>query len=44
MTPVRWCTISPPEQKKCNALAKAIEGDVLYFDKTYTELTCIQVR
>lgn len=42
MGPVRWCTISPPEQEKCNALAKAIEGDALFFDKTYTELKCIQ--
>lgn len=42
MAPVRWCTISPQEQKKCNALAKAIEGDALFLSDTYTQLECVQ--
>ncbi|XP_047480252.1 melanotransferrin-like [Penaeus chinensis] len=39
---VRWCTVSPPEQRKCEAFAKAIERDALRFEKAYSQLECLQ--
>ncbi|XP_071513824.1 transferrin 2 isoform X2 [Panulirus ornatus] len=44
MAPVRWCTVSPLEQKKCGALSEVIKRDFFKFSHTFTELECVERR
>ena len=42
-SPVRWCTVSPAEQTKCEAFAAAVADDFIAFAATHTSLQCVQV-
>lgn len=40
---ITWCTVSPPEQHKCENFAKAVERDNIRVGYTYFRLQCKQV-
>ncbi|KAK3866185.1 hypothetical protein Pcinc_028259 [Petrolisthes cinctipes] len=40
--PVRWCTISTPENNKCNDLVEIVKRDVYKFSTAHTSLECVQ--
>ncbi|KAK8379650.1 hypothetical protein O3P69_019551 [Scylla paramamosain] len=43
VTPIRWCTISPAEQMKCEALGEALDKVPPRPNKPLSSLDCIQV-